>query len=220
MNYWPAEVTNLGETHKPLFDLLKVAQGRGQKMADVMYGCANGGFVLHHNIDLWGDAAPVDYGTPYTLWPMGGAWLALHAIEHYRYTGDDAFLRREAWPLLQSAAQFYHCYLFPWQNYLTTGPTLSPENPFMVPGDMRTAGRSEGVDLSVQMDNSLLTELFGAVLEACEVMGRAGDADCAAAEAALPRIRPPSIGSAGQMLEWRREYSERKQLSMLKTTPL
>ena len=69
------------------------------------------------------------------------------------------------------------------------------------------------------MDNSLLTELFGAVVEACEALGRAGDADCAAAEAALPRIRPPSIGSAGQMLEWRREYSERKQPSVLPITP-
>ncbi|KAK8060325.1 hypothetical protein PG996_010255 [Apiospora saccharicola] len=209
MNYWPAEVTNLQETHKPLFDLIKVAKARGQTMANVMYGCNNGGFVLHHNIDLWGDAAPVDYGTPYTMWPMGSAWLALHTMEHYRFTGDRAFLRDEAWPILQSAAQFYYCYMFDWKGYKTTGPTLSPENPFVVPGDMRTGGRTEGVDISVQMDNSLLTELFTAVIQTCQALGLTGISDdCANAQTHLSKLRPPSVGSYGQMLEWRREYGE------------
>ncbi|PVH98366.1 glycoside hydrolase family 95 protein [Periconia macrospinosa] len=207
MNYWPAEVTNLAETHKPLFDLIKVAKARGQTMANVMYGCNNGGFVLHHNIDLWGDAAPVDYGTPYTMWPMGGVWLSLHMMEHYRYSGDKSFLQNEAWPVLQSAAQFYFCYMFDWNNYKTTGPTLSPENPFTVPGDMKTAGRSEGVDISVQMDNSMLTELFTAVIQTCQILGLT-NSDCSNAQSYLSKIRPPSIGSYGQILEWRREYGE------------
>jgi hypothetical protein len=207
MNYWPAEVTNLAETHKPLFDLIKVAKPRGQVMADIMYGCSNGGFVLHHNIDLWGDAAPVDYGTPYTMWPMGSVWLTLHMVEHYRFTGDRTFLRDEAWPVLQSAAQFYFCYLFNWNNYMTAGPSLSPENPFVVPGDMRTAGRTEGIDISLQMDNSLLTELFTAVIQTCQTLGLTAS-ECSTAQTYLSKIRPPSIGSDGRMMEWRREYGE------------
>ncbi|KAH7304241.1 Six-hairpin glycosidase-like protein [Stachybotrys elegans] len=207
MNYWPAEVTNLGETHKPLFDLIKVAKARGQTMANVMYGCNNGGFVLHHNIDLWGDAAPVDYGTPYTMWPMGSVWLSLHMMEHYRFSGNRTFLQTDAWPVLQSAAQFYFCYMFNWNSYMTTGPTLSPENPFTVPGDMRTAGRSEGIDISVQMDNSMLEELFKAVIQTCQILGLA-NSECGSAQSYLSRLRPPSIGSYGQILEWRREYGE------------
>ncbi|CAI6339290.1 unnamed protein product [Periconia digitata] len=207
MNYFHAESTNLAETHKPLFDLIKVAKDRGQTMANVMYGCNNGGFVLHHNIDLWGDAAPVDYGTPYTMWPLGGAWLSLHMMEHFRYSGDRSFLQNDAWPVLQSAAQFYFCYMFDWNNYKTTGPSLSPENPFVVPGDMKTAGRSEGIDISVQMDNSLLTELFTAVIQTCQILGL-NNSECSDAKSYLSKIRPPSIGSYGQILEWRREYGE------------
>jgi hypothetical protein len=207
MNYWPAEVTNLAETHKPLFDLIKVAKGRGQTMANIMYGCNNGGFVLHHNIDLWGDAAPVDYGTPYTMWPMGGVWLSLHMMEHYRYSGDKAFLQNDAWPVLQSAAQFYFCYMFDWNNYKTTGPSSSPENPFVVPGDMRQAGRTEGIDISPQMDNSMLTELFTAVIQTCQTLGLTAS-ECSTAQTYLSKLRPPTIGSQGQMLEWRREYGE------------
>ncbi|KAI1499078.1 Six-hairpin glycosidase-like protein [Biscogniauxia marginata] len=207
MNYWPAEVTNLQETHKPLFDLLEVAVPRGQDMAKVMYGCDNGGFVLHHNIDIWGDAAPTDYGTPWMMWPMGGAWLSLHLIEHYRFTGNRTFLERHAWPVLQSAANFYYCYLFDWEGYWTTGPSLSPENTFIVPGGLETAGSTESIDISPQMDNSLLAELFLAVVETCEALGITGP-DLTNAHDYLARLRPAQVGSYGQILEWRHEYAE------------
>lgn len=141
------------------------------------------------------------------MWPMGGVWLALHTMEHYRFTGDRQFLQNDAWPILQSAAQFHFCYLFNWNNYWTSGPTSSPENPFIVPGDMRTSGRSEGIDISTQMDNSLLTELFTAVIQACSVLNLSAS-ECSNAKSYLAKIRPPSIGSQGQMLEWRKEYGE------------
>jgi hypothetical protein len=99
MNYWPALSTNLAETHIPLFDLLRVAMPRGQAVAQAMYGCQDG-FVLHHNTDVWGDAAPVDQGMQYTVWPLGSAWLAVHGIEHYRWTQDKSFLQETAWPIL------------------------------------------------------------------------------------------------------------------------
>ncbi|KFY08896.1 hypothetical protein V492_05812, partial [Pseudogymnoascus sp. VKM F-4246] len=162
MNYWPAEVTNLPETHAALFDLIDIARPRGEAMAREMYGCTNGGFVLHHNIDLWGDAAPTDYGTPYMMWPMGGAWLALHLMEHYRFSGDREFLKDRAWPVLQSAANFYYHYLFEHEGYYSTGPSLSPENTFIVPEGMKTAGSTEAIDINPTMDSSLLHELFTA----------------------------------------------------------
>jgi hypothetical protein len=207
MNYWPAEVTNLQETHAALFDLLDVARARGMEMATNMYGCTNGGFVLHHNIDLWGDAAPTDYGTPYMMWPMGGAWLSLHLMEHYRFTGDKSFLQNRAWPVLQSAANFYYCYLFTHNGSWSTGPSLSPENSFVVPSNMETAGKSEAIDIAQTMDNSILYELFNAVIQTCTVLGIT-DSNLTNAKNYLAKIKPPQIGSKGQILEWRNEYTE------------
>jgi len=206
MNYWPSETTNLAETTKPLFDLIAVAQKRGQTMAQTMYGC--GGFVLHHNTDLWGDAAPVDSGTPYTMWPMGGVWLATHLMEHYRFTGDKAFLENTAWPVLLDAAKFYYCYLFTFEGYYVTGPSLSPENPFKVPNNYKTAGASEGLDIGPTMDNSLLHELFSSIIEAGSVLNVAGGNDVTQAKSYLAKIKSPQIGSQGQILEWRGEYGE------------
>ena len=66
MNYWPAEVTNLSETHEPLFDLVQDLSVTGRETARTMYGC--NGWVAHHNTDIWRVTGPVDkafYGT----WP-------------------------------------------------------------------------------------------------------------------------------------------------------
>ncbi|MFV0340478.1 MAG: glycoside hydrolase N-terminal domain-containing protein, partial [Parachlamydiaceae bacterium] len=43
MNYWPAEVTNLSETHQPLFQMLQELAVTGQETAKVMYNA--GGWV-------------------------------------------------------------------------------------------------------------------------------------------------------------------------------
>ncbi len=52
MNYWPAEVTNLSETHSPLFSMLKDLSVTGAETARTMlYDCR--GWVAHHNTDLW-----------------------------------------------------------------------------------------------------------------------------------------------------------------------
>jgi hypothetical protein len=206
MNYWHALTTNLDETHKPLFDLIDIARPRGAAMAKKMYGC-NNGFVLHHNTDLWGDAAPVDKGTQYTVWPMGGAWLSQHLMEHYRFTLDKSFLLNRAWPVLKQAADFYYCYLFLHNGAYITGPSLSPEHSFIVPSSMRTAGKTEGADLAPAMDAELLYELFTNVLDAAAALGINGS-DVTKAQDYLSKLALPAVGSKGQILEWRNEYTE------------
>lgn len=37
MNYWPAEVTNLSETHEPLFDMVTDLAVTGSETAKVLY---------------------------------------------------------------------------------------------------------------------------------------------------------------------------------------
>jgi hypothetical protein len=206
MNYWHALTTNLDETHKPLFDLIDIARTRGAAMAKKMYGC-NSGFVLHHNTDLWGDAAPVDKGTQYTVWPMGGAWLSQHLMEHYRFTQDKAFLQNRAWPVLKQAADFYYCYLFLYNGNYVTGPSLSPEHSFIVPSNMRTAGKTEGADIAPAMDNELLWELFTNIIDAASALGINGT-DVTKAQDYLSKLKAPAVGSKGQILEWRNEYQE------------
>ncbi|KAL5357112.1 Six-hairpin glycosidase-like protein [Aspergillus floccosus] len=207
MNYWPAEVTNLADTFDPFIDLMETVVPHGIDVAKRMYHCDNGGYILHHNTDLWGDAAPVDNGTTWTMWPMGSAWLSENLIQHYRFTRNKEVLRERIWPLLKSAAQFYYCYLFDFDGYYSSGPSISPENAFVVPSGMSVAGKSEGIDISPTMDDALLYELFKSVIETAEILDITGE-EVDKAQEYLAKIKLPQIGSFGQIMEWRKDYEE------------
>ena len=73
-------------------------QRPGKKTAKVHYRA--GGWVAHHNTDLWRGTAPVD-GAQWGMWPMGGAWLCLHLWEHYLYTGDVEHLKN-SYPIMRA----------------------------------------------------------------------------------------------------------------------
>ena len=77
MNYWPALSTNLAETLDPLTAMVQDLAVTGARTAREMYGA--GGWVAHHNTDLWRATAPID-GPQWGLWPTGGAWLDARAL--------------------------------------------------------------------------------------------------------------------------------------------
>ena len=102
MNYWPAEVTNLSETHQPLFDMITDLSKTGVVTASELYGAK--GWVAHHNTDIWRACGPVD-AAAWGMWPNGGAWLATHLWQHYLYTGDKEFLKKY-YPIMKGCADF------------------------------------------------------------------------------------------------------------------
>ncbi|KAL7935561.1 glycoside hydrolase family 95 protein [Trichoderma chlorosporum] len=207
MNLWPAGQTNLIETQEPLFDLLGVAKPRGEEMAQKLYGC--NGTVFHHNLDVWGDPAPTDNFTSSTMWPMGATWLAQHMMEQYRFNGDLNFLRNTAYPFLLDVSTFLQCYTFTWQGNRVTGPSLSPENTYVVPSNANQAGSQEPMDMAPEMDNQLMRDVMNSIIEAAAALGiSSSDSNVQAAKNFLPLIRTPRIGSYGQILEWRSEYGE------------
>ena len=74
MNYWPALSTNLAETMDPLTAMVSDLSVTGARTAREMYGV--GGWVAHHNTDLWRATGPID-GPQYGMWPTGGAWRVI-----------------------------------------------------------------------------------------------------------------------------------------------
>ncbi|KAI2465471.1 Six-hairpin glycosidase-like protein [Annulohypoxylon bovei var. microspora] len=208
MNYWLAETANLADTLRPLWDLMQRSHKRGRDVARRMYGCP--GYVSHHNLDLWGDSAPHDNGTEYTVWTMSTPWLIDHMMEHYRFTGDRDFLENQVWPLLVDAVAFYECYTFQFEGYLSSGPSPSPENDYIIPDGMgMSEGGSKGsIDISPTMDNSLLYALFSSYIEAASVLGISIDNS---ADSMRSGLRGFQIGRYGQIQEWRNDYAEAEQ---------
>ncbi|HXS93946.1 MAG TPA: glycoside hydrolase family 95 protein [Candidatus Limnocylindrales bacterium] len=200
MNYWPAEVGNLSETTGPLFDLIKMSLESGRRTAKEMYGAR--GFAFHHNIDAWADTAPVDYAYC-GIWPMGGAWLALHFWEHYQYGLDRAFLSRDAYPIMKEASLFLVDFLIDdGKGHLVTNPSYSPENSYRMADG--TVGRQT---VGATMDYELIYTLFHATMDASRILGI--DADYRKQlESTLKRIPDLKIGKFGQLQEWSEDYEE------------
>ena len=200
MNYWPAEVGNLPETTGPFFDLVKMSLESGRRTAKEMYGAR--GFVFHHNIDAWGDTAPVDYAYC-GIWPMGGAWMALHFWEHYQYGLDRSFLSREAYPVMKEASLFLLDFLIDdGKGHLVTNPSHSPENGYRLPDG--TVGRQT---VGATMDYEIIYTLFHATMDAARILGI--DADYRGQlDGALKRIPDLKIGKLGQLQEWSEDYDE------------
>jgi alpha-L-fucosidase 2 len=190
MNYWPALSTNLAETMDPLTAMVSDLSVTGARTAREMYGA--GGWVVHHNTDLWRATGPID-GPQWGMWPTGGAWLTLPLWDRYEYSGDRTYLEH-VYPLIKGAAQFFLDTLVeePSHHWLVTSPSLSPENPHPF-GTSLAAGPA--------MDQQILRELFGNAIKAAGVLGV--DEDLRQKwRTTRARLAPAQIGSAGQLQEW------------------
>lgn len=195
MNYWPAEVTNLSETHQPLFEMVKELAVTGQETARTMYGAK--GWVTHHNTDLWRATGPVDsafYGT----WPNGGAWLTTHLWQHYLYTGNQAFLA-EVYPALKGAADFYLTFLVkhPQYGWMVSAPSMSPEHG---PGGEDTQ-KASTIVAGCTMDNQIVFDVLSNTLEASKILN-APVAYQDSLKSMLDRLAPMQIGKYNQLQEW------------------
>jgi alpha-L-fucosidase 2 len=204
MNYWMAEAANLPELHIPLFDLVEMLKhpgsGTGVEVATKYYGAR--GFVAHHNTDIWGDAHPID-GVPYGIWPMGGAWLTLHAWDHYAFSGDKTFLRERAWPLLHDASLFFLDYLVDdGTGHLVTGPSLSPENRYRLPD-----GTAHSLTMGPTMDIEIVRELFERTAQAGDILKTDPDF-CRQIKSAMDKLPPFQVGKAGNLQEWQQDYAD------------
>ena len=120
------EVTNLSEMHQPLFSMLEDLSVTGAKTAREMYNC--GGWVAHHNTDLWRICGVVDFAAA-GMWPSGGAWLAQHLWQHYLFTADKDFLKTY-YPVLKGTARFFLDFLVehPSYKWWVVAPSVSPEH--------------------------------------------------------------------------------------------
>jgi alpha-L-fucosidase 2 len=194
MNYWPAESANLAETAMPLFDFVEHLVPPGRIAAERYFGAQ--GWTMFLNTNAWGYVGPIDW--PTAFWqPEASAWLALHFYEHYRYSGDDAFLRKRAWPVMKGAAEFWLDALVtdPRDDKLVVSPSYSPEHgPF-------TAGAA--------MSQQIVADLFTNTVAAANLVGdkvfgkRVADA--------LAKLdRGLHVGKWGQLQEWKLDLDDPK----------
>jgi alpha-L-fucosidase 2 len=200
MNYWPVEVCNLSELHKPYLRLVESLQEPGARTARAYYDAR--GWVAHVITNPWGFTSPGEVAS-WGATTTGSAWMCQHLWEHYLFTGDREYLSW-AYPIMKGCARFYADTLIeePQHGWLVTAPANSPENVLLLPN-----GRRAAVCMGPTYDMQLLRDLFGACMEASLVL----DIDAgfrAELEEKRMRLAPTRVGSDGKVMEWLEEYEE------------
>jgi alpha-L-fucosidase 2 len=133
---------------------------------------------------------------------MGGIWLTQHLWEHYAFSGDEAYLRDSAYPVMKEAALFALDWLIEdGSGSLVTSPSTSPEHKF------RTAEGVAAVSPGSTMDISLIWELFTNCIESSELLGMDQDFR-EELKHTRERLLPLQVGKYGQLQEWSKDFED------------
>ncbi len=191
-NYLGVESANLHELHEPFLRLVNEWSVDGARTAKTWYGC--GGWVGHHNIDLWRNACPSGGDCTWAMFPSGAAWVCQDFWENYAFSMDLKTLSAN-WPTLRGACVFYLDYLIkdPKTGYLVMAPDTNFEN-----GHNRGGSMTMGATPS----NMMVRQLFRNGAAASRILGV--DADLRARmEAALPQLPPTRVDKTnGEIQEY------------------
>ncbi len=101
MNYWPTEITNLSDLHKPFVNfIIRGAQSEGWKKVGQQYNGGHGWSVLtesslYNSMSTWG-----------SNYLVANVWYTSHLWMHWRYTQDKEFLKK-AFPVMWDCAEFW-----------------------------------------------------------------------------------------------------------------
>ena len=200
MNHWPCEVCNLSELHLPLIHFAEGLMPSGQKTAQSFYGAR--GWTAHVVCNPWGFTAPGEHPS-WGATNTGGAWLALHAWQHFEFTQDTCFLK-EAYPLMKEAAQFFLDAMIeePEHGWLVTAPTTSPENAFYLNDSITVS-----VCMGSTMDVQIVSELYDAVCQSADILGvdEAFSDSLRKAKSHFPHMH---VSEQGYLQEWLKDYKE------------
>jgi alpha-L-fucosidase 2 len=205
MNYWPVETTNLAEFHQPMMGFIKNLSKTGAVTAKSFYGLD--GWVAHHNSDVWSISNPVgDFGKGdpvWANWTMGGTWMSTHLWQHFLFSNDTAFLKKEAYPLMRGAALF--CLQFLVKDpagKLVTAPSTSPENVFITDKGMKGAVLFGGT-----ADLAMIRELFSNVIDADKIL-KQDPTFSNQLKQALAQLYPYQVGKKGNLQEWYDDWED------------
>lgn len=184
MNYWPAENTALSACHMPFIDYV-AAEALKPDGSWRTVAAKEGlrGWSIHTQSNIFG----------YTDWNINrpaNAWYCMHLWQHYAYTCDVGYLRRVAFPVMESACEY-------WFDRLirdAAGQYLAPDewSPEQGPWE-------DGVTYAQQ----LIRELFDKTRQAVAIIG-ADPIFAAELEEKYSRLDPGlTIGDWGQIREWK-----------------
>ena len=177
MNYWPTEITNLSDLHKPFVNfIIRGAQSEGWKRVGERYNDGHGWSVLtesslYNSMSTWGDN-----------YLVANVWYTSHLWMHYRYTQDKEFLKK-AFPVMWSAAEFWFHRLIEDRGFDNTKDeqervrnyhtpyTFAPDGTLVAPNEFSAEQHDNQTEDGTAHAQQMIYYLFTNVKEAIDILG-------------------------------------------------
>ncbi|MEO9003980.1 MAG: glycoside hydrolase family 95 protein [Ginsengibacter sp.] len=202
MNYWPAESGNLPETSEVLERFIDRLTVPGSVTAKEMYGAR--GWTFHHLTDPFGRTGVAD--GVWGITPLDGAWMTFALYDHFEFSGDTAFLRNEAYPLIKGSVRFVLDYLVKSpEGYWVTNPSHSPENSFFVPGTDHK--EQSQLCYAPTVDIHILNTLFNNFRNAANLLHEDHEL-VQQVNNVQSKLPPLQVGANGTLQEWIKDFDE------------
>ena len=157
MNYWPTEITNLSDLHKPFVNfIIRDAQSDGWKKVGQQYNAGHGWSVLtesslYNSMSTWG-----------SNYLVANVWYTSHLWTHWRYTQDKEFLKK-AFPVMWDCAEFWFHRLIQ-DRRVKDGTYVAPDE---FSAEQHGNEKEDGTAHAQQM----ISYLFQNLSEAIEILG-------------------------------------------------
>ena len=177
MNYWPTEITNLSDLHKPFVNfIIRGAQSEGWKKVGERYNDGHGWSVLtesslYNSMSTWGDN-----------YLVANVWYTSHLWMHYRYTQDKEFLMA-AFPVMWSAAEFWFHRLIEDRGFDNTKDeqarvrnyhtpyTFEPDGTLVAPNEFSAEQHDNQTEDGTAHAQQMIYYLFTNIKEAIDILG-------------------------------------------------
>lgn len=198
MNYWPAYMSNLAETAKPMINYIDDMRYYGRIAAKEYAGIESkegqeNGWLVHTQ------ATPFGWTTPgwnyYWGWsPAANAWMMQNVYDYYKFTKDETYLKEKIYPMLKETAKFWNSFLHydKASDRWVSSPSYSPEHGTITIGNT--------------FDQSLVWQLFHDYMEAAHHLNVDQDL-VTEVKAKFEKLKPLHINQEGRIKEWYEEDS-------------
>ena len=198
MNYWPAYMSNLAETAKPMINYIDDMRYYGRIAAKEYAGIESkegqeNGWLVHTQ------ATPFGWTTPgwnyYWGWsPAANAWMMQNVYDYYKFTKDEAYLKEKIYPMLKETTKFWNSFLHydKASDRWVSSPSSSPEHGTITIGNT--------------FAQSLVWQLFHDYMEAANHLNVDQDL-VTEVKAKFDKLKPLHINQDGRIKEWYEEDS-------------
>ena len=198
MNYWPAYMSNLAETAKPMINYIDDMRYYGRIAAKEYAGIESkegqeNGWLVHTQ------ATPFGWTTPgwnyYWGWsPAANAWMMQNVYDYYKFTKDETYLKEKIYPMLKETAKFWNSFLHydKASDRWVSSPSYSPEHGTITIGNT--------------FDQSLVWQLFHDYMEAANHL-KVDQNLVTEVKAKFDKLKPLHINQDGRIKEWYEEDS-------------